>query len=234
MKNLNKTLGACLLLASSLSFAGGIPDDPVVFKVMGEVESRSTQGSNPKVWGIDAWVGKDLEKFWIKSEGEKVDGKIAEAELQLLYSKAVSPYWDLQVGIKKDFKPTPTRQWAVVAAKGLAPYLIEVDASLFVGSSGRLGMRLDTEYEYMFSQQLVLSPEIELNAFAKDDEVTGTGKGLSNIEAGLRLRYELSREFAPYIGINWGKKYGNTATFASNEGEDVEDAQIVAGIRFWF
>ncbi|SFV77940.1 Copper resistance protein B [hydrothermal vent metagenome] len=154
--------------------------------------------------------------------------------MQILYSKAIEPYWDIQYGIKKDFQPTPNRTWGVIAAKGLAPYLVEIDASLFIGESGRTSIRLDAEYEYMFSQKLVLSPEVEINIFGKDDEVTSTGKGLSNIDAGLRLRYELSREFAPYVGINWGKKYGNTATFASNDGEDVEDAQFVTGIRFWF
>ncbi|MDB2589472.1 copper resistance protein B [Candidatus Thioglobus sp.] len=229
-----KILTSLLLGLSFLAHAGGVDDDPILTKVMGEIETRSTAGSNPKVWAVDAWVGKDLEKIWIKTEGEKLNGKITEAELQVLYSKATTPFWDLQYGIKKDFKPTPSRTWGVIAAKGLAPYLLEVDASLFVGESGRTAVRLDLEYEYMFSQKLVLSPEVEVNFFGKDDEVTGTGKGLSNIEAGLRLRYELSREFAPYVGVNWGKKYGNTATFANNEGEDVEDAQIVTGIRFWF
>ncbi len=229
-----KILTSLLLGLSFLAHAGGVDDDPILTKVMGEIETRSTVGSNPKVWAVDAWVGKDLEKIWIKTEGEKLDGKTTEAELQVLYSKAVTPFWDLQYGIKKDFKPTPSRTWGVIAAKGLAPYLLEVDASLFVGESGRTAVRLDLEYEYMFSQKLVLSPEVEVNFFGKNDEATGTGEGLSNIEAGLRLRYELSREFAPYVGVNWGKKYGNTATFANNEGEDVEDAQIVTGIRFWF
>lgn len=234
MKNLNKIIGIYALLTTSIGFAGGISDDPILIKVMGEIEVRNTDGSNPKVWSIDTWIGQDLEKFWIKTEGEKLNGETTEAELQLLYSKAVSPFWDLQFGIKKDFQPTPSRIWGVVAAKGLLPYLFETDVSLFVGKSGRTSVRLDVEYEYMFTQKLVLSPEMEINIFGKDDEVTGTGKGLSNIEAGLRLRYELSREFAPYIGINWGKKYGNTAIFASNEGEDIEDAQLVAGVRFWF
>lgn len=233
MKNLKVIIGL-LLLFSAQAYAGGAEDDPILAKVMGEVEIRKVDGSDPRVWNIDAWIGKDLEKLWIKSEGEMVNGKITESELQLLYSKAIEPYWDIQYGIKKDFKPTPSRVWGVVAIKGVAPYLIEVDASAFIGKSGRTALRLDAEYEYMFSQKLVLSPEVEINIFGKDDEATSTGKGLSNIDVGLRLRYELSREFAPYIGINWGKKYGNTATFVGNEGEDIEDAQLVTGVRFWF
>ncbi|WP_225879742.1 copper resistance protein B [Abyssogena phaseoliformis symbiont] len=122
----------------------------------------------------------------------------------------------------------------MIAAKGLAPYLFEVDASLFVGEFGRLGIRLNAEHEYMLSQKLILSPEVEINAFSKDDELTGTRKGLSSVETGLRLRYEVTREFAPYIGINWEKKYGNTADFSIAEGEDIEGTQIVVGVRFWF
>jgi len=232
MKKINKIIGICVLLNSSISFSGGVEDDPLLTKVMGEIEIHN--GNNSKLWNVDAWLGKDLNKFWIKTEGEMSNGKTTESELQLLYSKPISPFWDVQFGVRKDFRPDPSRTWGVVAAKGMTPYLFEVDASIFIGKSGRTAVRLDVEYEYMLSQKLVLSPELELNIFGKDDEVTSTGKGLSNIEAGLRLRYELSREFAPYIGVNWGKKYNNTATFASNEGEDVEDTQIVSGVRFWF
>jgi copper resistance protein B len=234
MKYLKIITTSCLFFLTLQSFAGGIEDDPILIKVMGEVELRSTNGANPRVWNIDAWVGKDLNKFWVKTRGEKVAGKTEKSELQLLYSKAIAPFWDLQLGVKKDFRPKPQRNWGVIAAKGLAPYLFEVDASLFVGESGRLGVRLDAEYEHMFSQKLILSPEVEINVFSKDDELTGTGKGLSSVEAGLRLRYEVTREFAPYIGINWEKKYGNTANFSVAEGEDIEDAQMVVGVRFWF
>ena len=176
MKNL-KIIAVLLLTVSMQSYAGGVEDDPILTKVMGEVEIRGVDGTNPRVWNIDAWVGKDLEKLWIKSEGEMVNGKTTESELQLLYSKAIDPYWDIQYGIKKDFKPTPSRTWGVVAIKGLAPYLVEVDGSIFIGESGRTAIRLDAEYEYMFSQKLVLSPELEVNIFGKDDEATSTGKG---------------------------------------------------------
>jgi copper resistance protein B len=233
MKKMRLLMSLAFVL-SSYTHAMGIDDDPVLTKVMGEVETRQTDGGNYSVWNINAWVGKDLEKIWVKSEGEKEDGVVVEAEVQVLYSKAVAPYWDLQYGIKKDFKPTPTRTWGVVAVKGLAPYLVEVDASLFVGESGRTAARLDAEYEYMFSQKIVLSTEVEINMFGKDDEIAGTGKGLAHIDAGFRLGYELSREFTPYIGINWGKKYGNTAIYARNEGEDTEDTQMLLGLRFWF
>ncbi len=233
MKLLTITLASYSIALSSLSFAS-MEDDPVLTKVMGEVEMRSTNGDNPRVWNIDAWVGQDLNKLWIKAEGERVGSNTEQSELQLLYSKAVAPFWDLQFGVKKDFNPKPSRNWGVIAAKGLAPYLFEIDASLFIGESGQSAVRLDAEYEYMLSQKLIISPEIEINIFGKDDELTGTGKGLSTVEAGLRLRYEITREFAPYIGINWEKKYGNTADFSTTEGENIEDTQLVVGVRFWF
>ncbi len=234
MKNLKIVTTSCLLILSSFSFASGMDDDPILTMVkIDQLETRITDGSDPLAWDADAWIGYDLNKLWIKTEGERVAGKTESAELQLLYSKAIAPFWDMQFGVKKDFQPKPNRTWGVVAAKGLAPYLFEVDASLFIGESGRTAARLEAEYEYPLSQKLILSPEVELNVFGKDDEPTGTGKGLSDIELGLRLRYEIRREFAPYVGINWEKKYGNTADFARAEGEDVEDVQIVVGMRLW-
>jgi copper resistance protein B len=227
-------LTSLIFILSSYAHAMGIDDDPTITKVMGEIETSKAGGERIKAWGIEAWVGKDLEKVWIKSEGEIEGGVVAEGEIQVLHSRAVAPYWDFQYGIKKDFQPEPNRVWGVVGFKGLAPYLVEVDAALFVGKSGRTAARLGVEYEYMFTQKIVLSSEVEVNMFGKNDEITGTGKGLANIEAGLRLGYEVSREFMPYIGISWGKKYGNTAAYASNEGEDVEDARIVTGVHFWF
>ncbi|MBW5290896.1 MAG: Copper resistance protein B [Candidatus Ruthia sp. Asou_11_S2] len=234
MKHLKIMVISCIFGLTSQSFSGGITDDPILTKVMGEVETRSADGDNPYVWNVNIWAGKDLNKFWIKTRGEKVSGKTEKSELQLLYSKAIAPFWDVQFGIKKDLQPSPSHTWGVITAKGLTPYLFEVDASLFVGESGRASVRLEAEYEYMFSQKLILSPEVEVNLFNKNDELTGVGRGLSSIEAGLRLRYEITREFAPYIGINWEKKYGNTADFASNEDEDIENAQLVIGVRFWF
>lgn len=235
MKNLKIILVSYLFSLSFLVVASSIKDDPVLSVItIDQLEVRTTNGEDSLVWEMDAWIGQDLNKFWIKAEGERVNKKTQSSELQLLYSKAVTSFWDIQFGIKKDFLPKPSRNWGVIAAKGIAPYLFEVDASLFIGHSGRVAARLEAEYEYMLTQKWVLSPEAELNIFTKDDESTGSGKGLSDIELGLRLRYEIRREFAPYVGINWEKKYGNTADFSRSEGEDTQGTQIVAGVRFWF
>ena len=221
------------LALSGTAFAAG-EDDPLLFKVMiDQLEWRDTNG-DPLVWDADAWVGKDLNKLWVKTEGEHTDGETEEAEVQLLYSRAVAPYWDLQAGWRHDVKPEPTRDWFAIGFKGLAPYWFEVDAALFAGGNGQLAARLDAEYELMLTQRWVLTPEIELDLHGKDDRETGVGSGLSDMELGLRLRYEVRREFAPYIGVNWEKKFGKSADFAEEEGEATDDVQFVAGVRVWF
>ncbi|MCU7850314.1 MAG: copper resistance protein B [Candidatus Thiodiazotropha sp. (ex Lucinoma kastoroae)] len=179
-------------------------------------------------------MGYDLNKFWFKTEVERVDGETEEAEVQFLYSRAVAPFGDVQAGWRRDINPEPDRDFLALGFKGLAPYLFEVDARVFIGESGQIGARIDAEYEYMLTQKLILSPEIEMNLYSKDDEEVGIGSGLSDMELGLRLRYEVLREFAPYIGVNWTKIFGQTADFASDEGEDTSDVQIVLGIRAWF
>jgi copper resistance protein B len=224
-----------ILLFSGGLYAGGMDDDPLLtMLVVDQLEIRETDGDNPLVWDAEGWVGKDLHKLWIKTDGEYVDDRVEEMELQLLYSRAMAPFWDLQLGWRRDIRPTPERDWIAFGLKGLAPYYFDIDAALFVGESGRTAARLKAEYEFMLTQKLILVPEVELNLHGKDDSDTETGSGLSDIEAGLRLRYEVRREFAPYIGLNWTRLYGNTADFAREEGEDVDDLQMVLGVRFWF
>ena len=235
MKKFVSTMMALSITSVASAGGMGMDDDPLVGKVtIDRLEVRDAEGDNPVVWEVDAWIGKDLNKLWFKSEGERVAGETEEAELQLLYSRAISPFWDFQAGWRRDLKPVPERDWFAVGVKGLAPYLFEVDASLFLGESDQVGASLQLEYEYMITQRLVLSPEVEINFHAKDDEATGTGSGLSNAEFGLRLGYELRREFTPYIGVNGWSKYGNTADYARTHGEETDDVQFVAGIRAWF
>jgi len=222
-------------LATSLPVAAMESDDPLLtmFK-LDQFELRDADGGTPFVWEGYGWVGRDLNKLWIKTEGERVHGETEEAELQLLYGRAVHSYWDLQVGWRHDFRPEPTRDWLAIGAMGLAPYWFEVDAAVFLGNDGRTTARLNAEYELLFTQRLVLTPEIEVNLYGKDDPELGIGSGLSDMELGLRLRYEIRREFAPYIGVNWVQKFGGTADFARDGGEPTSDLQWVAGVRAWF
>lgn len=222
------------LIVSSAAMAGA-EDDPLLAKVMiDKLEWRAADGPDPWVWDADAWIGKDLNKLWLKTEGEYVDGTTEAAYGEALYSRAIAPYWDLQAGWRHDFRPEPERDWFALGFKGLAPYWFEVDATLYTGGNGTVAARLDAEYEILFTQRLILSPELETNYYGKADPARGIGAGFSNLELGLRLRYEIRPEFAPYIGVNWQQLFGGTADYAREEGEPTNDLQFVVGLRAWF
>jgi copper resistance protein B len=223
------------LIIPSVTFAAGMNDDPLLTKLtVDQLEIRSDNENSLFVWDAEGWVGKDLNKFWIKTDGEYNNDQIEETEIQALYSRAVAPFWDLQLGWRRNIRPSPDRDWLAIGVKGLAPYFFDIDTALFVGDNGRTAARLQVEYEMMITQRLILTPEIELNLYGKDDPDVDVGSGLSDIEVGLRLRYEVRREFAPYVGLNWTHLYGKTADFARSEREDIDEFQFVFGIRAWF
>ena len=235
MKNaiIASAMATGLLLPSFAS--AGMDDDPTLFSVMiDKLEYRATNGDNPVVWDADAWLGKDLNKLWFKTEGEVASGTTESAWTELLYSRGISAYWDLQAGWRHDFRPVKSRDWFAIGVKGLAPYWFDVDATAYARPDGSLFARLNVEYEFLFTQKLILSPELEANFFSRDDQARGIGSGLSDAELSLRLRYEIRREFAPYIGVNWEKTFGNTADFVRDEGGSTSDLQFVVGIRAWF
>lgn len=224
-----------VLLSVGNAFAAGMSDDPLLTMVkIDQFEITDLTDNNDLAWDGQAWLGKDLNKIWLKTEGERVDGDIEEAEIQLLYSHAIAPYWDVQIGWRHDIKPKPTRDWLAVGVQGLAPYFFETDIALFVGEGGIVGLRTEIEYELLLTQKWILTPEIEVNFFNKNDQSVGLGSGLADVTLGLRLRYEVRREFAPYIGVEWNRNFGNTADFISEEGTHIRHIQWLAGIRLWF
>ncbi|MGV6827509.1 MAG: copper resistance protein B [bacterium] len=232
---MTKTLIVLLAALSTPVFAAS-KDDPLLFKFMlDQFEVREADEGNPLVVEADAWIGKDINKAWFKADIERIDGEYEQLEFQALYSRAISAYWDFQAGWRHDAKPSDEkRDWAVLGFRGLAPYYFDIDASLYLGESGQTSLGLDAEYEVMLTQKWVLVPELQVNLFGKDDPDIGQGSGLSDIELGLRLRYEIRREFAPYIGVNWEKKFGQTADYAREEGEETSDLQFVVGFHAWF
>ncbi len=240
MKNIiASTIAAHLLFPASLAIAEehvhDHGDNPIVTKVMfDQLELHNTDGANPLILEAQAWIGKDLNKFWLKADVEKRDGDIEEAEVQALYSRAIATYWDLQMGLRQDLKPTPSRTWGVLGLRGLAPYFFDVDTALFVGDSGKTALRLAAEYELLFTQNLILSPELEANLYGQNDWGNGTGSGLSDITASVRLRYEIDRQFAPYIGLARIKRFGETAEMTLSKGEKVSETTFVLGLRVWF
>ena len=232
-------LAATLLAAACLSVVdnatASAEDDPLLLMgILDQLEVRDTSGNNTLSWSAQGWMGKDLRKLWFKAEGERAGGDTDEAELQFLYSKAIAKYWDVQFGVRHDFEPSPSRSWAVIGVQGLAPYFFETDIAFFIGDSGRTALRFESEYELRLTQRLILTPEIEVNFYGQDDVDIGIGSGLSDLEVGLRLRYEIRREIAPYIGVNWSRLFGNTRDFAAIAGESSSDAQLVIGLRLWF
>lgn len=220
------------LILPSSSYAAGSKDDPIVTMI--RVDQLEITDNNNSAWNLQGWSGKDLHKLWFKTEGERGDGNINEAEVQFLYSRAIAPYWDLQVGWRHDIKPKPARNWLAFGVQGLAPYFFETDIAAFIGERGNVGLRIKFEYEVMLTQKWVLSPEFEANVFSKNDRNVAIGSGLSDITTGLRLRYEINREFAPYIGIEWTKKFSDTASFAKLEGEKISQSYWLLGIKAWF
>jgi copper resistance protein B len=228
--------GALLLTCMSTSTVyAAAEDDPLLFKAMiNQLELRMTSGDDAFIWDAEAWLGKDLDKLWLKTEGEYVGGDTEDAEIQALYSRAIAPFWDFQAGWRGDFRPRPDRHWLTAGFRGVAPYFFEVDAAIFIGDSGRTAARIELEYEILFTQRWVLTPEFETNLYGEKDPERGVGSGLSDVEFGIRLRYEIRREFAPYVGVNWWKKFGDTADFARAAGGDTDDVQILLGLRAWF
>lgn len=234
MKPILRLISLAALIVTTPTQAGG-KDDPVLSKIMiDQFEKRYADGKDPLILEADAWIGQDLNKAWFKIDAEHVDGELEELELQVLYSRAIDPYWDLQIGWRHDDKPVPQRDWLAIGVKGLAPYWFETDAALFIGGNGQVNARLQAEYEWMLTQRWVLSPEVEASFYSDDDPAHDIGAGLSKVQAGLRLRYEIKREIAPYIGFNWTGKFGDTADFAKTMGKDARDSQFVVGVRTWF
>ena len=193
-------------------------------------ESRDAAHS-PLAWDLDTWIGRDLTKLWIRSSGERRDGDNAHADLELLWGRSVARWWDVLAGMRRDFEPSPHRTWAAVGVRGTAPYRLQVEATAYLGSGNRSALRLETQYEVLVTNRWILEPQLELEWYGHSDMPRGVGAGLAEGELGLRLRYEVRREVAPYVGLIRSRKFGETADLA---GEDTADTSLVAGIRLWF
>lgn len=198
-------------------------------------EYQFRNGRDGYRWDGEAWYGGDINRLFVKTEGEGTFRQgIDSAEVQALYSRAVGPYFNLQGGVRQDLGPSPRRTYATVGFEGLAPGQFELSGAAFLSNKGELLGRLEGYYDQHVTQRLILQPRAELNFAAQDVPENRIGSGLSNAELGLRLRYEIRREFAPYVGVSWDRKTGDTARFARAAGEDATSKSIVAGVRVWF
>lgn len=209
-------------------------DYPLFWFQADRAEVQVRAGSEGYLWDVQGYYGGTTSRFWFKSEGEgDFGGKLEDAEFQALYSRAIAPLFDVQAGIRQDVAG-PDTTYAVLGIQGLAPYMFEIDCALFLSHRGDLTARVEVELDQRITQRLILQPRAEINLAAQDVPQLGIGAGIDRVELGLRLRYEIKREFAPYIGIEQSWRIGQSADFARATGQDPSVPNYVVGIRFWF
>ena len=205
------------------------------FLMADRLEGQFNDEKHPLLWDVQGWYGGDLNNFWIKTEGDysfEEDG-VTEAEVQALWSHAITPFFDLQTGIRHDAQPDGLTH-GVVGIQGLAPYWFEIDAAAFVSKRGDVTARIEVGYELILTQRLILQPRAELKLAAQKIPERGTGAGVTGLDLGMRLRYEMKREIAPYIGIEWQSAFGETADIVRASGEDADRTAFLVGLRVWF
>ena len=212
-------------LADEHSFASLLVD---------RLEWLHASDNSSAAYDLQAWYGRDYDRVVLKAEGDVENGELQDGRTELLWGHAVSPFWDAQLGMRYDRGVGPERGWLAFGVQGLAPYRFEVSAAAYVADEYRSALRLDGEYDLLITQRLILQPRFEMDFYGKDDGARALGSGLSDLAAGIRLRYEIQREFAPYLGIKWSGKYGGTADYVRAKGNAVQETRYVAGLRFWF
>lgn len=206
---------------------------PEIFrKIVAEADYAARDGGQWR-WHVDGWIGGDSERVWVRSDGKIEDGRAEDAELQLLYGWNVHPFWDVLLGVRQDFEPDG-ETYLAAGVTGLAPYFFETDATAFLSAEGDLSARFEQSIDIPLTQKLIAEPHAELDLFAQDVPERGIGAGFSGIEAGLQLRYEITRKFAPYADLVWERALGETASIARGRGEDVEHITLHVGVGAWF
>ena len=231
-------LGLILVLQPKVTNAM-FSDDPVLTKVMSEFEYLKEDGKGVLEWDVDAWRGKDLAKYWLKTSGEFIGGKVEHANIELVYSRAVSAYWDQQFGFRRDFDSgsnSEPRSWLSVGYLGTAPYFIEVDARFFVGEESSSQLLIELEKELMLTQSWVITPELDIVANGNTNPQYDEGSGLADIEFSLRLGYEHNgnKKFQPFIGVSMSQSFGATKNIRRSKGESTSEVEFILGIHSWF
>jgi copper resistance protein B len=206
-----------------------------VHGILDQFEGR-TDGRIPDLrWSGQGWIGTDYDKFWIKTEGFlRRDGSVDDGQHEFLYSRAVSTYFNLQAGLRSDVDSHRNRNWAAFGFEGLSPLFFQIEGTGYVSNSGHFAARFEASYDLLLTNRLILQPEFEINLYSKSDPARLIGAGISDIDTGVRLRYEFNRKFAPYIGVSYEGKFGQTAAFARRASENTSGVRFVFGVRSWF
>ncbi len=196
-----------------------------------QFEGRSDGPENEFRWDGEGWIGTDMNKLWFKSEGFVEHGKMTDGDQEALYDRPIPylRYFDLQAGVRYDLDSNPGRTWGAIGIEGLAPYFFDFEPTFYFSDHGRFAGRVEGSYDLLLTNRLILQPQFELNLYSKRDPGRGIGPGFSDLDTGLRLRYEISRKFAPYIGFAYNQAFGETASFTRAEGGIVHDPRVVFG-----
>jgi copper resistance protein B len=201
--------------------------------LLDQLEWRSAQPGRGVAWEGEAWYGGDYEKLSLRTEGAPVRGTTEDARIELFWDRIITRWWNLQLGARESLGNGPARTWFAAGVQGLAPQWFDIEATLYAGEAGRSAARLRGEYDLFLTQRLIVQPEAELNLYGRADPARQLGSGLSDLDLGLRVRYEFRREIAPYVGIAWRRLFGGTADRARAAGVRPSDVQFVAGLRCW-
>ena len=193
-----------------------------------------SSSANLLEWEASAWYGGDYDKLRLETEGARAGGRTQEARFEALWDRIVTPWWSTRLGVREDAGEGPARNWVAFGVAGLAPGFVECSVMAYAGDGGRTALRLTSTRDFLITQRLKVAPEIEINAYGRDDAEREIGSGLSDMKLGLRLRYEIRREFAPYFGVRWERRFGASARFAQAAGQDSAEVTALAGIRAWF
>lgn len=221
--------------STAASFGAAIADQRIyAHALLDQFEGRLAGASDSFRWDGQAWAGTDTNRLWLKSEGfANAGGVVGDGTHEALYDRPISTYFDLQAGVRYDIDSGPSRGWAALGIQGLTAYWFDVEATAYLSDAGHLAARLRGSYDLLITQRLILQPEIELDLYSRPDPARGTGAGLSDLDAGLRLRYEITRKLAPYLGVTYDNRYGTTATYARHAGETLDNLRLAVGIRTW-
>ncbi|MGN0859348.1 MAG: copper resistance protein B, partial [Stenotrophomonas sp.] len=217
-----------VLQAHSMEHAPGVNR----YLLVDQLEAWDNAKGSGQAWALQGWWGTDTQRLWLRAEGER-EGGSSDGSIDLLYGQATGPWWDAVAGVRHEHGPQP-RTRAAFGVQGLSPYRLETQATVLVGGDPRAELEVELEYSMLLTNRLILQPSVEASALLRDDRGHGLGRGLASVEGGLRLRYEINRRFAPYVGVVHERRFGRSADFAAADGHDRQHTRWVAGIRMWF
>ncbi|HWD30386.1 MAG TPA: copper resistance protein B [Pseudomonas sp.] len=202
--------------------------------IVEQLEYQNFDNSSALNWNANAWIGGDIDRLWLRTEGEREQGVTHKAELQALWGHAISPWWELVGGLRQDFKPATGQTWAAFGIQGMPLYGLELEATAYVGERQQTALRLESSYAILLTNRWILEPSLEANFYGRNDASRDQGSGLADSEIGLRLRYEITRGFAPYLGVSFNRSYGNAAEQIRDDQGDIGQTRLVAGVRLRF